>query len=201
MHAHLDLTTEIHNALVRGSLAAARSGSNWIATHENTDKPEEGLLRYERAMATHAAEVRDASDLQEAAAAAARMASACGDCHKESGAEPQLLMGAPPSAGEGAKSEMALHVWASEQMWHGLVGPDDYAWTSGSSALKEGWLSPREVVRDPETRDQVRSLVQQVYSLGSRAETVSDPHERSEIYGEFLTTCIDCHQLTSAIIG
>jgi hypothetical protein len=86
-------------------------------------------------------------------------------------------------------------------MWNGLVGPDDYAWNSGASALKTGWLSPHEVVTDPKEAEQVRGMVQKVYQVGAEAENATDPHARAEVYGDFLTTCIDCHELTSAIIG
>jgi hypothetical protein len=85
-------------------------------------------------------------------------------------------------------------------MWNGLVGPNENAWTSGASALKTGWLSPQDVVADPRTRERVRELTQQVYELGNRAENLSNSQARAEVYGEFLNTCIDCHQLTSAII-
>jgi hypothetical protein len=95
---------------------------------------------------------------------------------------------------------MARHVWAAERMWEGLIGPEDFAWSSGASALKEGWLNPRAVVSDPDDRMRVRELVTQVYSLGAEAEAAQGSEERARIYGEFLTTCIDCHRLTKAII-
>jgi len=201
MYAHLDRTREVHDALVQGNMEEARKGSDWLATHQETDRLPEGSDAYGAVMTAHATQVREASDLGEAAMAASRMASACGDCHREYSVSPRFLMGAAPSGGSGAKAEMALHVWASEQMWNGLVGPDDYAWTSGSSALTKGWLSPRDVAADPSSRERVRELVQQVYEIGSRAGTVSESHARAEVYGDFLTTCIDCHRLTGAIIG
>jgi len=201
MYAHFDRTLEVHDALVRGDMERARRGAEWLATHQDAAMLPEGSERFSTLMRGQAGRVSEASELQEAAVAVARMASACGGCHEEYGIDPRFLMGAPPPGGSGAKAEMALHVWASERMWNGLVGPDDYAWTSGASALTKGWLSPRDVVADPSTRERVRELVQQVYQVGTRAGTVSDAQARAEVYGEFLTTCIDCHRLTSAIIG
>lgn len=201
MYAHFDRTREVHDALVRGDLVGAQRGARWLATHQDAGKLPEGSERYATLMRTQAEQVSEASELQEAAMAAAQMASACGGCHGEFDVDPRFLMGAPPPGGSGAKAEMALHVWASERMWNGLVGPDDYAWTSGASALTKGWLSPRDVVTDPGTRERVRELVQQVYQIGTRAGTVLDPQARAKSYGEFLTTCIDCHRLTSANIG
>ena len=201
MYAHYDRTKEVHDALVRGNLEGARGGAHWLATHQDANRLPDGSVEYSAQLRTQATQVMEASDLPDAAMAAAQMAGACGDCHRQYDVEPRFLMGAPPPGGSGAKEEMALHVWASERMWNGLVGPDDFAWTSGASALKTGWLSPQSVVKDPKTGEQVRQLIQQVYEVGTRAETTSDPHDRAGIYGEFLTACIDCHQLTSAIIG
>lgn len=201
MYAHFDRTKEIHEALVRGDIERARRGADWLATHQDVGRLPEGSYRFGVAMSTSAAQVREASDLGEAAVAAARMAGACGDCHREYRVDPRFLMGAPPPGGSGAKAEMDLHLWALERMWSGLVGPDDYAWTAGASALTRGWLSPKDVVSDPDSRETVRELVQQVYQLGTQAAAISDSHGRVEVYGEFLTTCIDCHRVTSAIIG
>lgn len=200
MYAHYDRTKEVHDALVRGYLEGAKDGAHWLATHQDAARLPEGSAKYSADLRTQATEVREASDLPRAAMAAAQMAGACGDCHREYGIEPRFLVGAPPPAGSGAEAEMALHVWASERMWNGLVGPDDFAWSSGASALKMGWLSPHEMVMDPQSGERVRALIRQVYQVGIQANTTSDPHARAELYGDFLTTCIDCHQLTGAII-
>jgi len=201
MYAHFDQTQAVHDALVRGNMEGAKAGALWLATHQDTRRLPEGSDRYSAIMREQATQVSKASGLQDAAMAAALMASACGDCHREYSVAPRFLMGAPPPGGSGAKAEMALHVWASERMWNGLVGPDDFAWSSGAAALKTGWLSPQEVVTDPTTGEKVRQLVRQVYDLGTQAEQASDPHARAGVYGNFLATCIDCHKLTSAIIG
>ncbi len=200
MYAHFDRIGEVHDALVRGDMVRARSEAEWLATHQDTRGLPEGSDRYSVLMKTNATQVSEASDLRDGAMAAARMAGACGDCHREYSVDPRFLRGVQPPGGSGAKAEMALHVWASERMWNGLVGPNENAWISGASALKTGWLSPQDVVADPRTRERVRELTQQVYELGNRAEKLSDSGARAEVYGEFLTTCIDCHQLTAAII-
>jgi hypothetical protein len=85
-------------------------------------------------------------------------------------------------------------------MWQGMVGPLDHAWTAGAKELRKGWLDPQEVVSNPEDRAKVHDLVRQVYEIGTRAEKTSHPEERAQLYGQFLTTCIECHDLTGAII-
>ena len=152
------------------------------------------------AMKSYASQVWEAQSLEAAADATAQVGQACGECHRRYQVAPRFLVGAPPPGGSGPRAEMARHVWAAERMWEGLVGPEDYAWHSGAEALKEGWLHPAEVISDPQDRDRIRELTQQVYALGARAAAIPEAEGRAEIYGEFLTTCIDCHQLTSAII-
>jgi hypothetical protein len=85
-------------------------------------------------------------------------------------------------------------------MWEGLMGPEDYAWNSGAAALRACWLSPGEVTSDPEEKEDLRRMIREVYAVGMEAEDAHDPVARADLYGHFLTTCIDCHQMTSAII-
>jgi hypothetical protein len=200
MYAHFDRAGEVHDALVRGELDRARTAGEWIASHPEprslADVPEEFLF----AMQGYAAQVSQSNHLEEAATAAAHLGRTCGDCHREQDVEPRFLVGTAPPSGDGPKAEMALHIWASERMWEGLVGPGDYAWRSGAEALKHGWLDPRDVASEPQDRERIGELIRQVYALGSRAEQASDSEQRAEIYGEFLNTCMECHRLTAAYI-
>jgi len=43
--------------------------------------------------------------------------------------------------------------------------------------------------------------VRQVYEIGGAATSTSGLEERAEIYGQFLSTCADCHRITEARIG
>jgi cytochrome c553 len=200
MYAHFDRTREVHDALIERKPAAVRSGANWLATHPDPGHLPHGSASLGKAMAVEAAYVRDAADLHEAARATARMAAACGDCHSTYGVDSRFMTGAPPT-GSGVEAQMALHYWVSEEMWRGLAGPDDYAWNSGAQALTEGWLSPREVVADPASRVEGQVLLRELYETGARAKDTTNPHERAELYGDLLDTCIDCHEMTGAIIG
>ncbi|MFC1791919.1 hypothetical protein ACFL0I_05620 [Gemmatimonadota bacterium] len=200
MYAHFDRAGEVHDALVRGNLEGARAGALWLAEHQENRRLPEGSDVMGALMKDQASRVGAASNLEEAASATAHMGRACGDCHRRNEVNPRFLVGTAPPAGTGSKAEMALHVWASERMWEGLVGPEDYAWKAGAGALKEGWLHPSDLVANPRDATRLREITQRVYSLGSEAEACTDPGERADLYGKFLTTCIDCHRLTSAII-
>ncbi len=200
MYAHFDRAGEVHDALVRGELEMAREGAKWMATHQDSHDAPPGSGQHSALMQMYATRIGQASDLDAAAEATAQMGRVCGDCHRDNGVTPRFLMGTAPPEGGTPEAEMALHVWAAERMWEGLVGPDDYAWRSGARSLTGGWLDPAYVVTAPADREKVRVMVQSVYEIGSRAEGVSEPEDRAGVYGEFLTTCIDCHRITGAII-
>lgn len=200
MFAHFDRAGEVHDALVRGDLPRAKEAADWIVTHQDLSGSPASPPEFQSAMERYAAQVSVAQDLQDAAVAAAHMGRACGDCHRSNRVEPRFLIGTAPPGGSGPEAEMARHVWASERMWEGLVGPGDHAWRSGAEALRSGWLDPQQVVSNPGDRPRIRELVRQVYDLGSRAQSTSDPEARAELYGAFLNTCHECHVLTAARI-
>jgi cytochrome c553 len=200
MYAHFDRAAEVHHALVRGDMDTARQAAQWLATHQETSDIPPGSGSEAAQMQAFAKRVAESQTLAEAAEAASQMGRVCGDCHAENQVAPRFLSGTAPPEGGGPQAEMARHVWASERMWEGMVGPLDYAWTSGAEALREGWLDPQSVVSDADDRIRVRELVRQVYEIGTQSEKASDPSRRAELYGEFLTTCIDCHELTGAVI-
>jgi hypothetical protein len=114
--------------------------------------------------------------------------------------EPRFLIGAAPPSGSGPKAEMALHAWAEERMWEGLVGPGDQCWLSGSEAIQSGWLNTLELVTNPDDRPKIRELTRKVYDLAGDCAQAHDSDERARLYSEFLNTCVECHQLTQAKI-
>ena len=200
MFAHFDRAGEVHEALVKGDLNRAKGAAEWIVTHQDPRGSRASPPEYQSAMERFAGQVSVSQDLAAAAKAAAHMGQACGDCHRVNDVEPRFLVGTAPPGGSGPEAEMARHIWASERMWEGLVGPGDHAWRSGAEALRSGWLDPQQVVSNPEDRPRIRELVRQVYDLGTQAQSTTDSEARAELYGAFLNTCNECHVLTKARI-
>jgi hypothetical protein len=200
LYAHYDRAGEVHDALVRVQMDRARAAARWLVDHPETRMVPPDSEPFASAMTASARSVVAASDLHDAAMATAQMGRICGDCHLAYGVELQSLVATAPPDGAGPTVEMARHVWAADRMWQGLIAPDDYAWTSGAKALSMGWLNPGDVAAAPGDRERLRGLIRQVYALAIQAETASDSETRAEVYGAFLVTCIDCHQLTGAII-
>lgn len=196
MLGHYDRAGAVHHGLMSGDINAAQRAAEWIATHPEIHDMPPGSDPYDGEVRAFAGQVAESSTLRNAANAASHMASSCGDCHRANRVEPRFLMGTAPPGGEGAMAEMARHVWAADRMWVGLLGPSDAAWMDGVRGFQGGWLDTQEVLVDPDDRIHMEALVRQVYDLGAQAAQATQPQERAEIYGEFLTTCADCHRLT-----
>lgn len=196
MSTHYDRAGAVYRGLMNGDMDAAQRAAEWIATHPEIHHMPPGSEPYDGEVRAFAGQVAESSTLRDAANAAARMGTSCGECHRANRVEPRFLMGTAPPGGEGAMAEMARHVWAADRMWAGLLGPSDAAWMDGARGFQGGWLDTQEVLVDPDDRIRMGALVRQVYDLGAQAAHATQPRERAEIYGEFLTTCADCHRLT-----
>lgn len=200
MFAHFDRAGEVHHALLQGNLNRARAAASWIANHSDPHPLPPDCAEYQDAMEGQAARVSRAHSLEEAAAGAAHMGRFCGECHRHQGVVPRFLVGTAPPAEPGTRGEMTLNLWAAERMWEGLLAGEEYAWNSGAEALRQGWLDPRYLSGDPAHHQVLRTLVQRVYRLGARAEDVEDFEARAVLYGEFLTTCMECHRQTRSLL-
>lgn len=200
MFAHLDRANEVHDALIRCDLERARAGAKWLATHQRPRMVPAQSDQHVAFIRRYAQGVANAAEIPDAARGAAQMGLTCGRCHEENRVQPRFLIGTAPPTGSGRKSEMVRHIWAADRMWEGLMGPDDYAWSSGAKSLRRGWLSPGDVPVEARSQQRVRELVVHVYELGTVAEAAEEPARRAEVYGEFVATCADCHRLTGAII-
>jgi len=196
MYAHYDRAEAVHQSLMHGEMGTAQESAEWIASHSEIHDIPPGTRRYDDAVRAFAGRVAQSTSLKDAAIAAARMGSSCGDCHQAQQVDPRFLMGTAPPGGGGPRAEMARHVWAADRMWVGLLGPSDAAWDEGARGFQGGWLDTQEVLVDPENRARIRALVRHVYDLGARAVDATGAQERAEIYGEFLNTCADCHSMT-----
>ncbi|MEN0064738.1 MAG: hypothetical protein AAGA48_21515 [Myxococcota bacterium] len=131
------------------------------------------------------------SDLVEAAAGVGRIAQQCGACHATTKGGPGIAqaLDLPPQQWDEGQN-MALHAWATEWMWLGLLAAEDGAWLRGAEALDDKPLPPR-FANAPAPTDQPQ-LEQLVYILANRALDVPVA-ERGALMGQLLATCAECH--------
>ena len=81
-------------------------------------------------------------------------------------------------------------------MWEGIIGPSDVAWNRGIDMLVD--VPPRPAYVLDETTygvgaDVIDKVAHDVHMLGDQGTVTITPDARSEMYGELLELCADCH--------
>ncbi len=190
MHERFAKVTEARDHVVQGRLDDAKTVASLLA---DSDDPEGLPSEWKaplRKLRKEAKKTSRAKNLVDAAAGIGEVAQKCGECHASTGADLGLDEAAIPSQAWDEGQNMALHAWASEWMWLGLVGANEQAWQRGARSLLE---HPIELAFQsaPAPTDQPQ-LEQLVYIIAERATTTAR-NFRGEIVGQLLATCSECH--------
>jgi cytochrome c553 len=188
MHENYGLLRAIERLLLRGKLEETRHLARAIAIAP--DEPgaspwaAEALRVRERASA-----LAQATTIDGACVAVARLAQECAACHAASGASPEFSAPPPlPPDRPSIDSRMVRHLWASQRLWEGMVGMADDAWLAGLDVLAASPLPASQfgAQRQPHARK-----LQQIADRARRAKLT--PADRGAVYGELLATCAGCH--------
>jgi len=195
MKAHFAAVRDIQNAIIHNNLDAAKSRADLLAKHEPSEKLA-GWEAHVEAMREAARKLAAAEDTATAAKLAAQLGGECGGCHEAMTAIATFEWAERPSPEGDAKAHMALHKWAADRLWEGLVGPSQSHWVLGAEAFANEPLHAGEINKDAKVTPEVEALAQKVHELGRRAATITEPAGRVEIYGELLEACSGCHKAT-----
>ena len=76
------------------------------------------------------------------------------------------------------------------------VGRADRAVRSGTGLLAEVELQANQLTKDPRKQPRVEDLIQQVRAVGDKGRNLETAEARTDVYGEFLAICANCHSLT-----
>ena len=197
MRAHYQRVADIRLAIIQGDLQRAKVIARIVAEGGDATGLPASAAMYITEMRDHAREVADANDVTVAALGTARMAGACGNCHRATHGGPHYSVVGRPEQGAGPLSAaMERHYWAADRMWEGLIGPTDSAWAAGALALADLPNYQRQIRASPRDSADVQALAQQLHQVAVRASLASADNAREEVYGEFLATCATCHQIT-----
>jgi cytochrome c553 len=192
MREHFTRGAAIRDAVIRADLEAVRAPAKWLAEHPQEDLPLSARPQIGE-MQRLAAEVAAASDLSQAALGLARLAAACGACHTAVEATPTLIAALPRGEDNSLTGRMRKHYRAADLLYRGLVVPSTHSWNLGAEALSADPASldlKRGATPDPE----VEALGQRLHDLAEQAGKAEDPKSRSELYGQMLGTCSECHK-------
>jgi cytochrome c553 len=194
MWSHFLAAADVQAAVIRGDLEATMEAATWLAEYDEPGLPD-GAEAFLRELQRAAARVIEATTSEAAGAATGRIAAACGSCHREfyPGMETTELVEPPPGEGDIA-AHMARHGWAADRLWDGLALPSNAAWEAGADAFAGVPLATDDLAFD--NPEGVRALANRTHELGRRAGLETEPSLRARTYGELLSTCAACHQMT-----
>lgn len=196
MGEHLVRITAIKSFIIMGNLDAVREPAIWLAEHDSVPGLPAGVAPYLNSMRDFGREVVRAPNLKAAAVAVSELARSCGSCHFANDLGLAFGYDTVPDEWADTISHMQRHQWAVDRMWEGMIGPSDVAWNRGVDMLIDVPLRPADVVNAMTTGVDIVALdrmARRIHSLGSRGTDTRTPEARSEMYGEVLGLCADCH--------
>ena len=197
MQEHAQLSTRARNALVRGDLPVATQAMKRLAFFmQHVPFPDlgEGQAAATRQLAREAGE---ASDLEAACMAYAKLTHACGGCHHTMDRGPGMKLD-PVPAGKDITQHMRRHAWAVERMWEALLMDSTPAFRQAAQVLSEAPLHGDDDEPDFENPPGVTALAAKVHDLAAGAAEGSpgpSTTEQSRVFGGILGSCAQCHQL------
>jgi mono/diheme cytochrome c family protein len=201
MEVHFAQVMAVHEAVIRGDLAATREPAAWLAAHAGADSLPEGSAPYVAAMREAAARTAAATSVLEVAMGTAAMLKTCGDCHRGLGTMPAAPLALPPTAVRGLVGHMLAHQHAADQMLQGLVVPSSPLWREGAAALATRPLEDEELPRDVKLGREAKASEHRIHVLAGDAGRVDDPAARAVFYGQILARCADCHAAHPKVWG
>jgi cytochrome c553 len=192
MPSHFADVLEVHSALIRGSVADARSAAAQIV-EERPSVMLESWAPYIYATHDAAKAVSIAIDLPTASSAAAELARSCGACHAAQAARLSRAPVSPPPTDDGDDgASMRRHKWAFDRLWESLVLPSDASWKAGVDAFVELPTCAQDFSGEQDAAA-IRHARETVKSLERAARDATTLEQRAAIYGALLPTCASCH--------
>ncbi len=187
MQTHWTHVTHARDGVVEGDLAEVKKWAAAMAVLEAPAKLPAPWRPMYADMQAAAGRVAAAEDLPKAAEQVGALALTCAECHDFTGGGPGHLVLPMPEQDFG-KDEMALHQWASDWLWIGLISNSTEAWQRGADALQKQPFKHFE--KAPAAEAEV--LEQTVHIVASLAE-VGDRASQAGAYGRLITACATCH--------
>ena len=196
MHEYLSRITTIKSFVIMGDLDGVREPATWLAEHETVSGLPANSEQYVEMMRSYARDIVRAPDLESAARSVSRMARTCGNCHLVNEVKLEFGFDTKPPEWADTISLMQRHQWAADRLWEGLIGPSDVAWSRGTDMLVDVPLRPVYVLDETTYgvgSDVIDKVAHHIHMLGGQGTITITPDARSELYGELLGLCADCH--------
>jgi cytochrome c553 len=139
-----------------------------------------------------------ATTLDEALRREVQIAAACADCHVQAQVRPVFAaLPALPRDAPTVAARMRHHVWATDRLWEGLVGPNDARWEQGLVVLADAEPPVASLAGEQRREARLQELARKQLELPPSRAT-STTAARATAYGEILVTCVGCHESLQA---
>ena len=200
MQVHFSEVMTIHEAVIRGDVAAVRAPATWLAEHDAPSPLPAGSAPFVAEMRRAARRTAQATTVSEVALGTADMLKTCGDCHRAVGTRPAVSQTSTPELG-GLVGHMLAHQRAADQMLQGLVVPSSTAWRAGADGFSAAPLRDKALPSDPKLTQELVASEQRIHELAAKAARVDDASARAVFYGQIIARCADCHAVHRKVWG
>lgn len=201
MQHHFAQVFIVHEALIRGDLAAVRTPAAQLASLSTPAGMSDAGLGFVAAIRTAGAKAADARTLTVAAKETATMLTQCGECHRTLGVP--VAVGTPGGHDVGGVvGHMLDHQRAADDMLRGLFVPSASQWRDGAEQLgRAATLPENKLPADPKWSKALRQADGRIHALAKEAQGDADPTARAARYAQIIVVCAECHSLHSRIWG
>ena len=198
MRAHFYQALQLHDAVARGNLEAARLEATRLQQSTATMATPVGAEAFRGAIVRMATQAAAATTLPEAAQLTAVILGTCGECHRATQVRAMPPLSTDIKVG-GVVGHMLLHQHGSDAFVEGLVGPSDSAWTEGVRTFATQKLDPAHA--PARFRKQLVAAETTLAGLAEQAAQARGSRDREVAYGKVLATCGACHRMVSNFAG
>ena len=199
MRDHFTSVTAVHDAVVWGDVAAARSHARTIAERDVSEKMPPSALPYLDVMRTTAARAAASNELDDIASMTGAMLALCGDCHRAVGLRPAVAAAPKEPTVGGQVGHMLAHKQAADLLVEGLTVPSESTWTRGAQLLSNAPLHRADLQLGAKVAREVLDKEREVHGVAKRAATANDVRARVYYYSEIVQSCGTCHSLHPSV--
>ncbi len=190
MRVHFDKALQLHDAVMRGHLDAARVEAATLAHDSPTVAMPPGAEAFQGRVTQLAQGAATAKTLEDAAHATALILGTCGQCHRAMNVRAAVPITPEPVVG-GLVGHMLMHQRGTDALVEGLVGPSNASWEEGVRMLAGQSFDLADAPR--RLRTQMTRAEAQLAELVGRAAQADRTRDREAEYGRMLATCGACH--------
>lgn len=198
-HHYLEVG-DIHEAVIRGDLAAVRGPAERLRAILVVPDVPLPLRPFITTMTYAARQTAEATTLASAATSTTTLIAQCAGCHQAAGIRPAVVPRSSPEVG-GVVGHMLDHQRATDALLQGLLLPSASEWTRGAALLENAALRPRELPPDPKLSREVVRAESAVHAMARDAAAARTPEARNAVYAQLITACAQCHGLHPTVWG